>query len=157
MTVWPRLNVVSQWLRACIEWSLMCMLVMKGPFTTITSSNGNIFRVTGLLYGEFTGDRWILLAKASDAELWCFLWSAPCKNSSVNDCDAGDLRRHRAHYDVTVMTIYPPTQYFHFIKISVYFHIHEYKKHSLRKSTTQLYLISLHTPLWFEDKILQCG
>ena len=29
------------------------------------------------LFGESTGDRWIPLTKASDAELWCFLWSAP--------------------------------------------------------------------------------
>ena len=41
----------------------------------MTSSNGNIFRVTGHLCGEFTGDRWIPRTKASDAELWCFLWS----------------------------------------------------------------------------------
>ena len=40
-----------------------------------TSSNGNIFRVTGHLCGEFTGPRWIPRTKASDAELWCFLWS----------------------------------------------------------------------------------
>ena len=38
--------------------------------------NGNIFRVTGHLCGEFTGHRWIPRTKASDAELWCFLWSA---------------------------------------------------------------------------------
>ena len=43
----------------------------------MTSSNGNILRVTGPLCGEFTGHRWIPLTKASDAELWCFLWSAP--------------------------------------------------------------------------------
>ena len=43
----------------------------------MTSSNGNIFRVTGPLCEEFTGHRWIPLTKASDAELWCFLWSAP--------------------------------------------------------------------------------
>ena len=42
----------------------------------MTSSNGNIFRVTGPLCGEFTGDWWIPLTKASDAELSCFLWSA---------------------------------------------------------------------------------
>ena len=36
----------------------------------MTSSNGNIFRVTGTLCGEFTGHRWIPLTKASDAELW---------------------------------------------------------------------------------------
>ena len=36
-----------------------------------------IFRVTGPLCGEFTSHRWIARTKASDAELWCFLWSAP--------------------------------------------------------------------------------
>ena len=45
--------------------------------TMMTSSNGNIFGVTGLLCGEFTGHRWIPLTMASDAELWYFLWSAP--------------------------------------------------------------------------------
>ena len=40
-------------------------------------SNGNIFRVTGPLCGEFTDYRWIPLTKASDAERWCFLWSVP--------------------------------------------------------------------------------
>ena len=43
----------------------------------MTSSNGNIFRVTGTLCGEFTGPRWIPRTKASDAELWCFLRYAP--------------------------------------------------------------------------------
>ena len=33
----------------------------------MTSSNGNIFRVTGYLCGEFTGGRWIPRTKASDA------------------------------------------------------------------------------------------
>ena len=42
----------------------------------MTSSNGDIFRVTGHLCGEFTGPRWIPRTKASDAELWWFLWSA---------------------------------------------------------------------------------
>ena len=45
--------------------------------TMMTSSNENIFRVTGPLWGESTGHRWIPLTKASEAELWCFLWSAP--------------------------------------------------------------------------------
>ena len=35
----------------------------------MTSSNGNIFRVTGHLCGEFTGPRWIPRTKASDADL----------------------------------------------------------------------------------------
>ena len=42
----------------------------------MTSLNGNIFRVTGHLCGEFTGPRWSPRTKASGAELWCFLWSA---------------------------------------------------------------------------------
>ena len=37
----------------------------------------NLSRVTGPLSGEFTGDRWISLTKASEAELWNFFWSAP--------------------------------------------------------------------------------
>ena len=43
----------------------------------MTYSNVNIFRVTGPLWGESTGHRWIPLTKASDQELWCFLWSVP--------------------------------------------------------------------------------
>ena len=43
----------------------------------MTSSNGNIFRVTDHLCGKFTGPRWISRTKASDAELWCFLWFTP--------------------------------------------------------------------------------
>ena len=40
----------------------------------LTSSNGNIFRVTGHLWGEFTCLRWIPRTKASDAELSCFFY-----------------------------------------------------------------------------------
>ena len=49
------------------------------------------------------GDRWIRLTKASDAELWCFLWSPPWINGWVNNHEASDLRCHRAHYDVIAM------------------------------------------------------
>ena len=38
----------------------------------VTSSNGTIFRVTG-----HSRHRWNPRTKASNAELWCFLWSAP--------------------------------------------------------------------------------
>ena len=38
----------------------------------MTSSNGNIFRVTGHLCGEFTGPRWIPRTKASDASFDVF-------------------------------------------------------------------------------------
>ena len=69
----------------------------------MTSSNGNIFRVTGHLYREFTGHRWIPLHKGQ----WCgtlvfsMIWART--NGWVNNRGAGDLRCHRAHYDVIVM------------------------------------------------------
>ena len=69
----------------------------------MTSSNGNIFRVIGLLSEEFTGHWWIPLTKVSDVELCCFLWSLPWLNGWVNNREAGDMRRHRAHYDAIVM------------------------------------------------------
>ena len=42
----------------------------------MTSSNGNIFCVTGHLCREFTSPQWIPCTKASDPKLWCFLSSA---------------------------------------------------------------------------------
>ena len=41
------------------------------------ASDGNIFCVAGPFCGEFTSHRWIPLTKASHAELWFFVWSAP--------------------------------------------------------------------------------
>ena len=43
---------------------------------TGTKRYRNVYWVTGHLCGEFTGPRWIHRTKASDAELWCFLWYA---------------------------------------------------------------------------------
>ena len=71
----------------------------------MTSSNGNIFRVTGHLCGEFTDPRWIPRTKASDAELWCFFLICARINDWVNNGEAGDLRGNWAHYDVIVMII----------------------------------------------------
>ena len=49
----------------------------KARIGGITEIHDDAISVTGPLCGEFTGYRWIPLTKASDAELWCFLWSAP--------------------------------------------------------------------------------
>ena len=59
----------------------------------MTSSNGNIVRVTGHLCGEFTGPRGVLMCSLMRA--WINGW--------VNNREAVDVSRHRAHYDVTVM------------------------------------------------------
>ena len=51
--------------------------IVRATILMMTLSNRNIFNVTGPLCGEFTGHLWIPFTKASDTELWCFLWSAP--------------------------------------------------------------------------------
>ena len=66
----------------------------------MTSSNGNIFRVAGPLCGEFTGHRkgqWRGALMFSLICAWIKGW--------VNNCEAGDLRPHRANYNVIVMWI----------------------------------------------------
>ena len=55
----------------------------------------NIFRVTGPLWEEFTGHR---CRRTLALSLIC-----ACTNSWENNRDAGDLRRHCVHYDLTVM------------------------------------------------------
>ena len=73
------INVHIAWLRPtdlAIVVGIWCMVVHLLNYMK-TSSSGNLFRVTGPLCGEFTRYRWIPLTKSSDAELWCFLWSAP--------------------------------------------------------------------------------
>ena len=71
-------------------------------------SNANIFRVTGPLWGEFTGDRSIPLTKVSAESVRSFgvSFDLRLKEGWVNSRDAVDLRRHRAHCGVTVMVIY---------------------------------------------------
>ena len=62
----------------------------------MTSSNGNIFRVTGHLCGNSPHNgqwRGALMLSLIFARI----------TGWVNNGEAGDLRRHRAHYDVTVM------------------------------------------------------
>ena len=68
-----------------------------------TSSNGNLFRVTGLLCGEFTGPRWISLHKGQWRGALMFFFICDWINDWVNNREAGDLRRYRVHYDVIVM------------------------------------------------------
>ena len=65
------LMIVHFWLVSA-GWPLS-MMSERNRKIMMTSSNGNIFRVTGLLRGEFTGQRRIPRTKA---KLWCFLWSA---------------------------------------------------------------------------------
>ena len=71
---WPVCSVIF---RRAITYFLGVLKVSMDRLIMMTLSNGNIFRVTGPLCGEFTGHWWIPRTKASDAEFWYFLWSAP--------------------------------------------------------------------------------
>ena len=66
----------------------------------MTSSNGNIFRVTGPWCWEFIGHRWIPHTKANDAELLMLSVICTWIDGWVNNHEAGDLRSHQANYDV---------------------------------------------------------
>ena len=74
----------------------------------MTSSNGNIIRVTGPLCVEFTGHWWIPRTKGQWRGALMFSLICAWINSWVNNRDADDLRRHRAHYDVFVMVVFFP-------------------------------------------------
>ena len=75
---WNVVNVCKQYRSSAYWFSKSSIAYKRWTIYAIkTSLNGNIFCVTGPLCWEFTGNRCIPLTKASDAELWCFLWSAP--------------------------------------------------------------------------------
>ena len=76
-------------------------ITLRNTSIMITSSNGNIFRVTGPLCGEFTSPG--EFSTQRPVKRRCFLWSSPELTIWVNNREAGDLRRHRGHYDVNVM------------------------------------------------------
>ena len=63
----------------------------------VKSSNGNIF--TGPLCGEFTGEFPAKRAVTQSFDSLICAWT----NGWVSNRKAGDLGRHWAHYDVTVM------------------------------------------------------
>ena len=68
-------------------------------FHIMTSSNGNISRVTGALWGESTGHRWIPLTEASNAEIWCFLYVRLNKQSGCRWFET-PWRSMWSYYDV---------------------------------------------------------
>ena len=68
----------------------------------MTSSNGNIFRVTGPLCGEFTGPGEFPAQRPVTRSFDVFFDLRPNKRLSYNR-EASDLRRYHGHYDVIVM------------------------------------------------------
>ena len=101
-SVQARLHIRNMGQSCFCDWNEIHQTITMIVSYMMTSSSRNIFRVTGQLYEEFTGYRWIPLTKASDVELWLFFICAWI-NDWVNKREAGDLRRHWVHYDVTEM------------------------------------------------------
>ena len=87
-------NVSIWWRHVKVIW-LWCMM---------TSSNGNIFRVTGHVCGEFTGPGEFPAQRPVSHNFDALFHLRPI-NCWVNNGEAGDLRRYRAHHDVTVMGV----------------------------------------------------
>ena len=92
--IWNQ-NIIKSWkgLWKCQLWNIVYFISLS----LMTSSNGSIFLVTGPLWGESTGQRPVM---------WSFDVSNDLrlnKRLKKNNRDAGDLRRHRAHYDINVM------------------------------------------------------
>ena len=70
----------------------------------MTSSNGNIFRVTAPLWGNSPGTSEFPSQRPVTQSFDVFFLSVPKqKVGQTNHWDAADLRCHCAHYDVTVM------------------------------------------------------
>ena len=59
------------------------------------------FQITGPLWGESTGDRWIPSQRASGADIWSF--DIDLNNSWTNIRMAGDMKRHDVFYDFIVI------------------------------------------------------
>ena len=69
----------------------------------MTSLNGNIFRVTGHLCGEFTGPVEFPAQRPVTRSFDGFFFICFWINGWENNREAGDLRRNLAHYDVIIM------------------------------------------------------
>ena len=99
---WRR-SLITDWRNSYhhVICSLQCTVTTTQK-PMMTSSNRNIFRATGSLCMEFVGHRWIPLTKPV-TRIFDVFFICVWTNGWVNNRDAGDLGRHRAHYDVTVM------------------------------------------------------
>ena len=97
---WPSFNRLNSKSLHWIHWDLIALVLCM----IAVYANCSLCR---LRYWPFVRgihrSRWFPHTRASDAELWCFLLICVWINGWVNNRKAGDLRRHRRHYDVTVM------------------------------------------------------
>ena len=75
-------RLAAWFVKIVCKWQPFC-LGSTCHFLMMTSSNGNIFCVTGHLCGEFTGLRWIPRTKASEADLSSGVFFDMCLNTRL--------------------------------------------------------------------------
>ena len=94
-------NNYKHGLKKMLYMSANCLPFMGKDDLMMTSSNGNIFRVTGHLCRSLVNSphkgQWRGALMFSLIRVWIKGW--------VNNREAGDLRRYRGHYDVIVTFI----------------------------------------------------
>ena len=91
--------ILHKFSSTCCSYNALCDK-SKYHDPMMTSSKGNIFRVTGPLWGESTGHRF---PKGQWRGALMFSLICAWTNGWAINRDTGDLRRHRAHYDATVL------------------------------------------------------
>ena len=153
---WTSVQMSRDW---CIEnISMIHVIENPPPQTTVQlsprwnmmmSSNENIFRVTGHLCGEFTvpGE---FPTQRSVTRSFDVFFDLRLNKRCVNNREAGDLRRYRAHYDVTVMNlgIYQvPLQWWH-MNVTEPHITRLLLKSLLRQSTEYISKFSIFGLLW---------
>ena len=101
-----RQQVITPIIVERFHWCICALILYNGCdyaflFNMMTSSNGNIFPVTGHLWIH----RSQVNSRTKGQWLGALMFSLICGWTSgwLNNRDAGDLKRHQAHYDVTVM------------------------------------------------------
>ena len=90
----------------------------------MTPLNGNNCRDTGHLCGKLTGHRWIPRIKAQWRGTLMFSLICVWINGRVKNREIGDLRRHRTHYDVTVVVVKTLHQNVHYCDITMSAMVH---------------------------------
>ena len=111
------------------------------------SWNRNIFRVTGTLWGESIY-RWPMDSPHEAQWRGALMFSLICTriNGWVNNRDAGDMRRHRAYYDVIVISLFHCTVHQTIIYLRDVFYIR-----------WRIYVALAIYRSHFFSKIIKCG
>ena len=128
-----------------------CVVSLGYSRFMMTSSNGNVFRVTGHLcreFREFTGPRWIPPHKGQWRGALMFFFICVWIKGWVNNREAGDLRRYCARCDVTVMLYHGMFIYtFRLFNIGG-LHLNEYIEIKIITECTRYFQMSQGTYGW---------